>query len=238
MIKDNTIPSVSWIRKNLQYKGYGQFLNDHFMALFSPYITRLCIKFGVIPNYVTLAMVVFGVIGAFFYLFPSLPLKILGIVFIYLWYLMDVVDGEVARATKQFSKYGKEFDYTAHVIDHPCYTIAFTITVFDYSIWFSLMIICLGFTDSIFRSMQSFQIIRTLKEPESVNQSEVVYPKGYIIKYIFLNLSTFPLFALVFSVLVLISWKVAFVYSICVLFASIVICMIGVNRWIKVMLHG
>lgn len=43
---------------------------------------------------------------------------------------MDCCDGEVARYTKNFSKYGKEMDFMAHLTDH---------VAFNFALWFSLI---------------------------------------------------------------------------------------------------
>lgn len=230
------LPTISEIRRDFQDHGlYSKFLNDHFMAFFSPYCTRQFIRWGIVPNQATMLMLLFGVIGAVLFSLPNIYIKVLGIVFIYSWYLMDVVDGEIARITQNFSKYGKEFDYTAHVVDHPAFALSFAYCAYEVSHLLSILIIALGFIDSIFRSLQSFAIIRNLKE-ESPCTSGTSYnklPNSYFVKYIFLNLSTYPLYALVFPPLFLISWRLSLYYVLCVFASSTIVMLIGLKKWLK-----
>lgn len=231
----SSIPSIKQIRKEYQYKGfYSQFLNDHFLAIFSPYFTCFFIKNGVVPNVVTTLMIIFGIIGAVLFSLPCISLKICGIFFIFLWYIMDLSDGEVARIMKKFSKYGKELDYTAHMIDHPFFTVAFAINVIQEPVAFIILIVSLGLVDSVFRGLQSFEIIYKLKEDINLVSSEKEqYGLVRFFKYLFLNLSTFPLFAMVFPMIFLVSKNVAFWYLMMTLFATVVITWLSVLRWLK-----
>lgn len=85
----------------------------------------VALKLKMIPNVVTLCMIIIGIIGAVLFAMPQLWCKILGVVFIHLWYITDLSDGEVARITKRFSKYGTDIDYYAHMINHPLFIAAF-----------------------------------------------------------------------------------------------------------------
>ena len=96
----------------------------------SPIFSKIFIKHRIIPNMVTIYMIIFGIIGAILLAIPNNMTKIISIVFFYLWYTMDCCDGEVARYTKNFSKYGKEMDFMAHLTDH---------VAFNFALWFSLI---------------------------------------------------------------------------------------------------
>ncbi len=222
------------IREKQYHWLYDGFLNDHILAFVSPFFTKLFIKYNIVPNKVTGLMILFGVLGAFFYAIPCLYFKIVGIILFMLWYTMDLCDGEVARATQTFSKYGKELDYTAHAIDHPLITISLMLNTYESDALFTVLIGCLGFLDSIFRNFQTFEIVWRLKENEEVKPSaKIKHSLARFIKYIFLNISTYPLFILVFPILLLTCYKVAYIYVVFAIFATLVVDLISVRSWLK-----
>lgn len=96
----------------------------------SPYLSSMFIRRKVRPNTITLYMIYSGILGGILFSLPNLYLKLLGAVFIHLWYILDCSDGEVARYTKTFSKCGREIDFIAHLINHP---------IFGFSIFMSLL---------------------------------------------------------------------------------------------------
>lgn len=100
-------------------------LIDHYAKLLSPFLTQAFLRMSVIPNVATLFMMLSGIAGAILFALPWLGAKIAGTVFIHLWYIIDCSDGEIARITQRFSKFGKEIDYTAHIINHPLFNLAF-----------------------------------------------------------------------------------------------------------------
>ncbi|MDE5758277.1 MAG: CDP-alcohol phosphatidyltransferase family protein, partial [Allobaculum sp.] len=91
-------------------------------------IGRICsvwfIKHNIVPNQITLLMIMFGIIGSILFAIPNVWCKILGYCGWLMWFAMDCSDGQVARYTKTFSKYGTEMDYMAHLIDHPLMNMA------------------------------------------------------------------------------------------------------------------
>lgn len=100
-------------------------LADWYTQLFSPLFTAIFVRAGVIPNVVTLLMILSGVTGAVLFALPWMLAKVAGLVFIHLWYILDCSDGEVARITRRFSLMGAEIDYTAHLVCHPLFNLSF-----------------------------------------------------------------------------------------------------------------
>lgn len=98
---------------------------DRYTQLLSPLFTAIFVRFGVIPNVVTVLMMVSGVAGAALFALPWILAKAVGLLFIHLWYILDCSDGEVARVTRRFSKLGAEIDYTAHLVCHPFFNLSF-----------------------------------------------------------------------------------------------------------------
>ena len=64
---------------------------------FSIYITRFLIPLGISANQVSLLMIITGILASCFFLSSSAVLFLLGALLLQLWYLLDNVDGEVAR---------------------------------------------------------------------------------------------------------------------------------------------
>jgi phosphatidylserine synthase len=125
------IPTYKAIRREYQnHRGISEApLVDHYAYLFSPLATRLFIRFGISPNTVTVAMILCGLLGAAMFALPLLPWKCCGIAFIHLWFVLDCSDGEVARITRHFSRFGKQLDSIAHIICHPAFGISFAISL-------------------------------------------------------------------------------------------------------------
>lgn len=72
-----------------------------------------------IPNHISFWMFLSGFFGGVLYSIPQNFIKVIGYVLMHFWFIFDAWDGEVARQTKRFSKYGKEFDYLVHLVVHP-----------------------------------------------------------------------------------------------------------------------
>lgn len=142
---------------------------------FSPYFSVYFIEKKIIPNEITLKMIYSGIIGAILFLIPNLYLKILGAFFIHLWFILDYSDGEVARETKKFSRFGKELDYMAHIINHPLFSTALCISLIQrekYNIVYLILICSLSTVlDLIMRNLLAFKIIVDLKDKKEENQN-------------------------------------------------------------------
>ncbi|WP_071131774.1 CDP-alcohol phosphatidyltransferase family protein [Enterococcus timonensis] len=123
----------------------------------SPDFSYYFIKKGTKPNRITLYMIISGILGGLFFMFPFLWAKIVGAILIQLWFILDCSDGEVARYTKTFSKFGSELDFLAHMIDHPFFCISFALSLIQlnlYPAWLVLATVfgCL-FLDSTMRNL-------------------------------------------------------------------------------------
>lgn len=197
------------IRKNYQNYSYiDTALVDPYAAAISPIFTKLFIRFNIIPNQVTVLMIISGVLGAILFAFPNLILKILGVVFIHLWYIFDCSDGEVARITKKFSKFGKEIDHMAHIINHPLYNLAFAYSMICLGRFDSILILFLFMMvlaiDMINRYLESFYIIYDLRmksDGGTVKNNSMI---KRVILYVINIFVLYPNFALIFPITYLI----------------------------------
>ena len=232
------------IRKNWQHNFYwDSVLVDAYAMLISPIITKICLKLKLIPNVITLLMIASGVVGGLLFALPYTAAKIAGIVFIHLWYVFDCSDGEVARITKRYSKFGTEIDYTAHVIDHP-----FILFGFGASLLMSdlgsisplkvlLFVAAVAVLDLMFRAFATFGLIYDLKLPEPAEENSSNEPKKVGIKakiIFFINIFVhLPNLALIFPIVFMFSPKLAFVYMlICLAMMVLYVPLVGF-AWLK-----
>ncbi len=197
------------------------FIAEIFCMLLSPFFSIMFLRLKWRPNTITMMMILSGIIGAIFFCCPPTWCKGLGLVFFYLWYIFDCSDGEVARISKQFSKYGKEMDCMAHLICHPLFVLAIWMSYKQMNMYSMdvISIICLGLisVELVGRALIEFEMY-LFQQPLISNDSN---PKTNFIKYILKQPLYFPNFVLLFpfvllsdilfgfpSVYVLIVWTV------------------------------
>lgn len=177
-------------------------LVDHYAKLISPLFTRLFVRAGITPNRVTVLMMVSGVIGATLFAIPQIACKVCGLAFIHLWYVLDCSDGETARITKQFSKFGTEIDYTAHVVNHPLFNLAFAYSLVGmgrYNLQAILFasILCIS-AELVLRNLECFWHVYGLKMTTPLSKKD----QGGFLPSICIRIvgffSIYPNFALIF----------------------------------------
>lgn len=193
-IKNLSKSRITNIRKGM--------LAGHMCRPLSPYLSAMFIKKGISPNTVTLMMIGWGVLGSALFAIPCLWCKIAGYICFYLWFTMDLCDGEVARTTKQFSKYGKEMDYMAHLICHPLMNIAMWITYLQADKYDATMLACIFITiisvELVMRNLISFDSYLGNVDENSAKQSLPNY-----FRYLINQSILYPNFILVFTLFVI-----------------------------------
>lgn len=55
----------------------------------SPYFSAFYIKKKVAPNTITIHMIISGIIGAIFFSFSNIYFKLIGVIFMQLWFILD-----------------------------------------------------------------------------------------------------------------------------------------------------
>lgn len=230
----------STIRKEYQHHGLnGMVFVDPYATLLSPLTTKLFLKLGWIPNVVTLCMIGSGILGAVFFALPFLWAKILGTVLIHLWYVLDCSDGEVARITKRFSKFGTEIDFTAHIVNHPLFLAAFLLTLLQSNTGISQLTLCAVFfgilaLNMIYRNLSSFGLLYDLKTEKNAS---AVQPGRWglkqLIVFCFNIFVQLPNFALLFPIVSFISSQAAFWYAVIVLGFNVLFVPYGVLSWLR-----
>ena len=181
---------------------------NHYTRAVSPVFTCLLVRWNVIPNSVTVGMILSGVLGAALFAFPWLACKIGGLVFIHLWFILDCSDGEVARITKRFSTFGTDMDYLAHAVNHPLFNLSFAWSLVALHRWNSSAILACAVV-----SISAEMLIRHLTGLSYVyckvrgTAALEAAPKGRLRIWVTRLLGVFyvyPNFALLFPVLYLI----------------------------------
>lgn len=210
------------IRKIEKIKPINQevFFAYFFARRLSPFFVSMFLNLKIKPNTITIYMIVTGIIGAILFAFNNIWFKFAGYLFLLLWLIFDCADGEVARITKVFSKFGKELDYIAHIVNHPIFNIAFFISLtqlYKYNtIFLSIVSIALISSNLVSRNLISIYTIFELKEKSKNIASNNRKLYRIIISYLIGVLTQYPNFVLIFPILyfidVLIGTSTSFMY--------------------------
>lgn len=197
---------LSHLRKICIVKSFRQgMLAGHICRLLSPYCSAYFIKKNYTPNQVTMFMIVFGIIGSILFMLPNIWCKCIGYICWYLWFTMDLSDGEVARYTQIFSKYGVEMDYIAHLIDHPLMNIALWLTFLSQNI-INSNLLALIFIVSISIELVNRNLIEFKHYCPPSHDKEEKHKELSWFKYFCAEAILYPNLIIVFSPVVIISW--------------------------------
>ncbi|MFF5213691.1 DUF5941 domain-containing protein [Micromonospora sp. NPDC000442] len=97
----------------LSVKEKDDFFTTYFVSTWSPYVTKACARLGLSPTAVTTVSVAFAVAAAAMFAAGGRPLLVVGAVLLYLGFVLDCVDGQLARYTRNFSAWGGWLDTMA-----------------------------------------------------------------------------------------------------------------------------
>ncbi|GAB1689055.1 hypothetical protein KRM28CT15_08580 [Krasilnikovia sp. M28-CT-15] len=89
------------------------FFTTYAVSSWSPVVTRACARIGLTPTGVTWLSVLFAVAAALAFWQASRPAMIAGAVLLYLGFVLDCVDGQLARYTRRFGAFGGWLDTMA-----------------------------------------------------------------------------------------------------------------------------
>lgn len=229
------------IRRDYQHKfSWNTVFVSLYTTLLSPFVTKFLLKLKLTPNKMTVLMIISGILGGISFAIPGIAYKIIGLIFIHLWFILDCSDGEAARITKRFSKFGTEIDYAAHVIDHPVILFGFMCALCQADmgicnhIWIVLLFSVIAVYDLVFRSMATFGHIYNIKMSDLKNKTEVKSNSYKDVIRFFINiLAHVPNLAVIFPIVYFISAKAAFYYSIAVAAMLVLYVPIVVISWLK-----
>lgn len=114
----------------------------------SIYITWFLVKIPISANLITIFSIIIGVTGLILIGLTKSLLIIIGFIFIYLYYILDEVDGEVARYKKITSVQGVFYDEVGHLLIHT--GLFFTFGFCIYNITLDNLFLILGLLTSFF----------------------------------------------------------------------------------------
>ncbi|MFI7539773.1 DUF5941 domain-containing protein [Actinoplanes sp. NPDC049599] len=97
----------------LAVKEKDDFFTTYAVSSWSPLVTKLCARLGLSPSEVTGLSVAFAVAAALAFWQGSRPALIAGAVLLFLGFVLDCVDGQLARYTRQFGAFGGWLDTMA-----------------------------------------------------------------------------------------------------------------------------
>nr|WP_245719129.1 DUF5941 domain-containing protein [Micromonospora rhizosphaerae] len=97
----------------LSVKERDDFFTTFFVSTWSPYVTRTAARLGLGPTAVTMISVLFAVAAAVLFGVDGRPALVAGAALLYLGFVLDCVDGQLARYTRRFSAWGGWLDTMA-----------------------------------------------------------------------------------------------------------------------------
>jgi phosphatidylglycerophosphate synthase len=100
-------------RLRLAVKEKDDFFTTYAVSTWSPVVTKWSARLGLTPSGVTAISVVFAVAAACLFWQASRPAMIAGAVLLYLGFVLDCVDGQLARYTRRFGAFGGWLDTMA-----------------------------------------------------------------------------------------------------------------------------
>jgi len=102
----------------------------YFIRPLSLYMTYLALRLGLTANQITVLQTIAGLAGAVCLAFPNAKMTIAGILLLQFGFVLDNVDGEVARFRKQVSVTGKFLDTVGHELVIPSMYFALGIATY------------------------------------------------------------------------------------------------------------
>jgi phosphatidylglycerophosphate synthase len=106
--------SIAELRRIAQPREYSPSVSDRPYRAVSIYLSVPLARAGASPNGITLGWIAIGLCGVGLLLAESWAVRVLGAVFLQLSYLLDFVDGEVARLSDRRSTTGGFIDLLGH----------------------------------------------------------------------------------------------------------------------------
>ena len=115
------VESLKELNKKCQkpnYKEVGNWMVRHIERDLALYVTWVVLHTKITANQVTFGSIIVGLFSAFAFAFPYPWGFLIGAILLQFWYLLDHVDGQVARYRQSASLTGVFFDYITHYIVH------------------------------------------------------------------------------------------------------------------------
>ena len=171
-----------------------------FFTFISRYITWILVKTRISANFITISGCLIGLIGLFFIGIGNNLFVIIGFILLYIYYISDEVDGEVARYKKQTSLRGIFYDELGHLLYQSWFFFSFGYSIFRINTEF--LYIIFGIITTFFligiRTVRKIATIASAKssiKKSLENESDLKEPKSSkrnpikVLKAIVINLT-------------------------------------------------
>jgi phosphatidylglycerophosphate synthase len=114
----------------------------------SIYITYVFLKIGISANVATLLLLISGIAGSVLLSFADKGLFFLGTMILQFWFILDHVDGEIARYRATTSLSGYYFDCITHYVSHPLIFLCCGLGFYrsNHSIWLLMCAVVAGYS--------------------------------------------------------------------------------------------
>lgn len=142
-----------------RYKEVGNWMVRTFLRDAALRITWLLLLTGVTANQVTLASLVVALLGVFLFTCHPEFCFFLGSALLQMWYLLDHVDGQIARYRETACLSGRFFDFLTHHIIHA--TIFFALGLYGFNATGHFVLVIWGFVAAL--SMAVFNLVNDTK---------------------------------------------------------------------------
>lgn len=100
---------------------------DSFVTQVSPFLTFVFAKTPISANQVSFIMLLCGICSGICFVLEQM---ILGVILMQVWYILDCVDGEIARYKNQCSITGLYYDHLIHYLNHPIFFITISYALY------------------------------------------------------------------------------------------------------------
>ena len=118
MGKIESLKELNKIAQKPDYKTKGNWMVRHITRDMALPVSWLFLHTPITANHVTFLSLVAGFAGCIVFCFGNSSMMLLGAILLQLWYLLDHVDGQIARYKKQTSITGVYFDLWGHYVIH------------------------------------------------------------------------------------------------------------------------
>ncbi len=142
-----SLKELNQICQKPRYKEVGNWMVRHILRDAALPITRLLLYTSITANQVTLISLFVALAGILCFSILSNVSFLLGAILLQAWYLLDHVDGQIARYRKTDCMTGRFFDYVTHHLIHG--VIYFSLGLYCYRRGTNLFFIVWGFTISV-----------------------------------------------------------------------------------------
>jgi phosphatidylglycerophosphate synthase len=200
----------------------------------SKYITWILVKTRISANFITISGFLLGLVGLFFIGIGNNLFIIIGFVLLYIYYISDEVDGEVARYKKQTSLRGIYYDELGHLFFQGWFFFSFGYSIFKINsellyIFFGIIATFFLFGIRIVRKIATVASAKTSVKKSMEINLDIIEQQGSkksvskFIKAIFINLTNAFSHTHMITTMFFIGWLLYIFFNILWILESIMI---------------